>query len=229
MKAKCTATLLLLLLTAGVVAAEPETVVGDYVEARSALVFTCGCFFSGESVTAGREAILAWRIREGTWGGVPLNNLSVVAVLGGAENLIHRDTPRKSALYLDASANKKERDALLALFTHHFAHLLGDVVSVQVAPIVWHVGGEAHDVMIEGKIEVSIRKSQPEDAHPGAQLWDEPFISLTDAMLATMQAYTYQDTVLNVRWQNFEPRITGYFGTFTLPARSSSRALIERG
>jgi len=32
---------------------------GDYVEARSNEVYTCGCLYSGQMTTAGREAILS--------------------------------------------------------------------------------------------------------------------------------------------------------------------------
>ena len=54
---------------------------GDYVEARSADVWTGPCFANAEMGLAGQEAILAWRVREGGWGGVPLAGLSVVGVV----------------------------------------------------------------------------------------------------------------------------------------------------
>src|SRR5690606_10789197 len=44
-------------------------VTGEYVEARTAEVFAGGCIMSSEAETIGRQAILAWRIDEGTYQG----------------------------------------------------------------------------------------------------------------------------------------------------------------
>ena len=52
---------------------------GDYIEARSADVYTGPCFANGEVGLVGNEAILAWRINEGEWRGSSLNGLGVVA------------------------------------------------------------------------------------------------------------------------------------------------------
>jgi hypothetical protein len=54
---------------------------GDYIEARSADVYTGPCFANGEVGLVGNEAILAWRIKEGDWRGTSLNGLGVVAVV----------------------------------------------------------------------------------------------------------------------------------------------------
>ena len=37
-----------------------STIVGDYVEARTASVFAGACHYNGELVTTGRDAIMAW-------------------------------------------------------------------------------------------------------------------------------------------------------------------------
>jgi len=221
MKTKYVILWLFFLSTAGVLMAEPKPVIGDYIEARSSHVYTCGCLYSGEEVTSGREAILGWHIQEGTWQGVQLNNLSLVAVLISEENLgINQDIPRQSILYLDADANEQEKSALLALITHHFFSILGDVYSVHTAPIIWEADSEAPWVMIPGKVEVSVRAAQPEDAHLGSHKWYDPFIPLTQETLATTKYYSYQDNDLDINWWDFEPRIAGYFGTFVLPKES---------
>ena len=58
-------------------------ITGDYLEARSNHVLTCGCLFSGEMVTDGREAILAWKFDGGSYQGALLEGVKVVAVLNG--------------------------------------------------------------------------------------------------------------------------------------------------
>ncbi len=207
------------ILIADITLAQRPEVTGDYVEARSSHVYTCGCLFSGEEVTSGRQAILSWRIHEGIWNGVPLNNLSVVAVLSGEENLgMPGDISRRSTLYLDANASDREANALLDLFRSRFSRLLGNTVAVHTVPIMWEFPEENPWIVIPGKLEVAVRPARPEDAHPGSRLWYEPFVSLSESTLATTMAYSYQDTDLDLRWEDFENRIAGYFGRFTFPS-----------
>src|SRR6266568_4671645 len=54
---------------------------GDYVEVRSADVYTGPCFANSEVDLEGKQAILTWKIRNGSWNGVNLDGLSVVAVV----------------------------------------------------------------------------------------------------------------------------------------------------
>ena len=52
---------------------------GAYVEARTAEVFAGGCVINGEAATTGREALMAWKVDRGSFEGVSLNGLAVVA------------------------------------------------------------------------------------------------------------------------------------------------------
>ena len=52
--------------------AENTAVKGDYVEVRTASVFTGACHFNGEVVTTGREAIMAWNFTSGRWNGTEM-------------------------------------------------------------------------------------------------------------------------------------------------------------
>src|SRR5918997_2889835 len=62
--------------------AEADGVRGVYVEARTASVFAGACHYNGELTTAGREAVLAWSVKEGSWGGVELAGVRAVAGVG---------------------------------------------------------------------------------------------------------------------------------------------------
>ncbi|MGH8429761.1 MAG: hypothetical protein ACREUF_05090, partial [Solimonas sp.] len=55
------------------VGASGSEIKGDYVEVRTAEVFTGGCIMGSEGEVSGREAILAWRIKEGSVQGVALD------------------------------------------------------------------------------------------------------------------------------------------------------------
>src|SRR5580765_204525 len=67
--------------------AENTSIKGDYVEVRTASVFTGACHFNGEVVTTGREAIMAWNFASGQWNGTNLAGLKAIAVVSSDENL----------------------------------------------------------------------------------------------------------------------------------------------
>src|SRR6266704_4512878 len=92
------------------------TVTGEYVEARTAEVFTGGCIMSSEADTVGKQAVLAWKVDRGSFNGIALDGLSVVAALSGDVNLgIHeiggQRATVKSAVVVDARANAAQRIA----------------------------------------------------------------------------------------------------------------------
>ncbi|HEY7056879.1 MAG TPA: DUF1326 domain-containing protein, partial [Vicinamibacterales bacterium] len=60
---------------------------GDYVEARTAEVYAGGCIMGSEGEPSGREAILAWHVKDGQMNGVPLDGLSIVAVVAADTSL----------------------------------------------------------------------------------------------------------------------------------------------
>src|SRR5476651_414102 len=64
-----------------------HTVTGSYVEARTAEVFTGGCIMNSEAETMGKQAVLAWKVDRGSFNGITLDGLSVVAAISGDRNL----------------------------------------------------------------------------------------------------------------------------------------------
>src|SRR6516225_7384513 len=73
--------------TVSIAAGGKGTVSGQYVEARTAEVFTGGCIMGSEAETMGKQAVLAWKIDRGAVNGVSVDGLSVVAALAGDVNL----------------------------------------------------------------------------------------------------------------------------------------------
>src|SRR5262249_62357065 len=63
------------------------TVSGAYVEARTAEVFTGGCIMNSEAETMGKQALLAWKVDKGSFNGIAIDGLSVVAALAADRNL----------------------------------------------------------------------------------------------------------------------------------------------
>src|SRR6266487_5528829 len=56
-------------------------IAGDYLEVRSCDVYTGPCFANAEMGLTGKEGILVWSVREGTWNGIKLDGLNVIAVV----------------------------------------------------------------------------------------------------------------------------------------------------
>jgi hypothetical protein len=108
--------LCLVLLCAGTGAAGAEGIQGDYIEARTADVFTGPCFSNAEVFIHGNRAVIAWKVTEGSWKGVDLGGLCVAAAVNGTTTF-SQDQPEKATavLILDSSADSRQRAALADL------------------------------------------------------------------------------------------------------------------
>src|ERR1700752_4927947 len=87
--------------------ASAEQIRGDYIETRSADVYTGQCFANGEVNLVGNEAILAWHVQSGSWSGVPLDGLTVGAAVEARATLgdpYANPYPAKSVLLVDDQA-----------------------------------------------------------------------------------------------------------------------------
>jgi len=87
---------------------------GDYVEARNADVYTGPCFSNAEVLIYGKQAVLAWKVNEGSWNGVDLAGLCVAAAVKG-NTTFSEDNPAeaRSVLIVDSRANSRQREALI--------------------------------------------------------------------------------------------------------------------
>ncbi len=139
-------TLLLSLLASAPLCFAGPSVSGDYLEARTSDVYTGPCFANSEVNLAGREAVMAWRVREGAWKGVPVAGLSVVAVVRAAATLGDPEplTPSLSphaVLLVDERADPAQREALVGFAREMAGDLLSNVVAVESEPIRISVEG----------------------------------------------------------------------------------------
>ena len=217
MKQLATVTWVSLLCALPLAAGEAPAISGDYVEARSNEVYTCGCLYSGQMTTAGREAILAWRITSGDYEGTPLAGVKVAAVVVGDANLGAYEAPRRTALYLDEAASDAQRRAVVALWQRAYSQALGKIASVHQVPISFTRESDTTRLSIPNLVEVQARKARlPEDAHPGSFLWYGPFLPLRSSCLATALNYEYSGMDFQHQWQDLMPSINGYLGEFAL-------------
>ena len=70
--------LLATLTAATAFAVSQPAIKGDYLEVRSCDIYTGPCFANAEMGTAGKEAMLVWSVKEGSWQGTSLDGLTTV-------------------------------------------------------------------------------------------------------------------------------------------------------
>src|SRR5271154_906125 len=94
-------------------AAGTNHIKGDYVEARTADVYTGPCFSNAEVFITGHQAVMAWKVTEGSWRGVELDGLTVAAAVVGTTTFSEDDAKAaRSVLLVDKKATPAQRKAL---------------------------------------------------------------------------------------------------------------------
>jgi hypothetical protein len=126
-------------------AARGADIQGDYLEARTADIYTGPCFSNAEIFITGNHAVMAWKVTSGSFEGVDLKGLSVAAAVRGSTTF-SEDRPEQatSILIVDERADSRQREALLALAKSLAGDRLKRVVDVKVSRISLKI--EAHDV-----------------------------------------------------------------------------------
>jgi len=206
------------------VAASAGKIRGDYIETRSADVYTGTCVANSEVNLTGTEAILAWHIKEGSWNGVPLDGLGVVGVVKANATLGDPFTspyPAKSVLIVDSRANAEQQTALKAFAQSMAGDLLKNIVKVESTPIQVEVGeGDRHGYakLTAGSLaQIETRSLHGKDHLCGNE--DVYYQPLTELMHA-MPAFTLNDEFtgrgLGVTWK-LNGKRSSFVGNFSYP------------
>src|SRR5215468_574505 len=120
---------------------------GEYIESRTADVYTGPCFANSEVNLTGKEAVLAWHVDKGTWQNVSLDGLSVAAVVRASATLgdaFSNPLPAKAVLIVDERANAAQRAALVNFAQAQAGKLLSNVVATETQPIRFTVDASKH-------------------------------------------------------------------------------------
>lgn len=182
---------------------------GDYVETRSANVYTGPCVANAEAGLTGDQAIMAWRIREGSWKGVKLDGLGVVGVAKAKATLgdpYLNPYPAKSVLIVDSRANGRQRAALEAFARTMAPELLRNVVKVESAAIRLVLGeGESHgsaELQAGNLARVKARRIGAKDHLCGNEhVYYPPLTELSHAMPAYTITDEFNGSGLGVSWR----------------------------
>jgi hypothetical protein len=195
---------------------------GDYVEARTADVYTGPCFANGEANQVGDLAVFGWSIEKGTWQGVALDGLSVVGVVKasgtlGIEGSIY---PVKSVLIVDERANPEQRLALKSFAQRMGGDLLQSIVRVEYQPIAFKLKNDnphsATASLDAGLAQIETRAiTGADDICHNEVTFYPPLTRLDHAMPAYTLANRFEGKGLDTVWSSPGKR-SAFVGTFHL-------------
>lgn len=208
----------------------PETDIepaGTYVEARTASVFAGACHYNSELVTAGREALLAWRFESGRVAGVDLAGLEVMAAVASSENL-SQGASRRSVLYVDAQASEEQRETIVEWVRARHGESLGELVAVETVTVDVQFDGERYTANAGNALQLSGGLlPDRECCKMPYDVWYQPFTPIAGRIVGNSERFAWNETRLARAFETRE-RNDAFVGTFGLGAGGSCCAMPSR-
>jgi hypothetical protein len=201
---------------------QAQQIRGDYIETRSADVYTGPCFANGEVNLAGHEAILAWRVKEGSWDGVRLDGLGVVGVVRANATLgdsYSNPYPANAVLIVDDKASAEQQKALTSFAQAMAGNLFKNVVRVEAAPIQMDIrhdsGHYGKTVLQAGNLAGIETRSLSDKDHlcGNEEVYYPPLVPMSHAMPAVAVRDQYSGPGLGVVWE-FHGKRSAFVGSF---------------
>jgi hypothetical protein len=193
---------------------------GDYIETRSADVYTGQCFANGEVNLAGKEAILAWHVQSGSWDGVALDGLTIAAAVHAKATLgdpYGNPYPAQAVLLVDDQANPQQSAALVSFAKQMGGELLKNVDQTLAAPMEMIVNHERHGVALlrAGQFAtVQTRALGDKDHVCGNEVtFYPPLTAVAHSMPAVAVTDAYRGPGLGESWDTHGRR-SAFVGTF---------------
>lgn len=195
---------------------------GDYVEARTADVWTGPCFANAEVGFGGDMAVFGWKVKQGAWDGATLDGLAVVAAIRASHTLgdpTRSAYPVKSILIVDERADLGQRRALEKFARHMGGDLLQDVVRVEFKPIEFNFDhGNVHSVravVAAGDLAKIETRAIHEGDHicTNESVYYNPLTRLDHAMPGVAVTHNFRGEGLDANWSTPHKR-SAFVGTF---------------
>jgi hypothetical protein len=193
---------------------------GDYIETRSADVYTGQCFANGEVNLAGKEAILAWHVQSGSWDGVALDGLTIAAAVRARATLgdpYGNPYPAQAVLLVDDQATPQQGAALVSFARQMGGELLKNVDQMLAAPMEMIVNHERHGVALlrAGQfVTIQTRSLGDKDHVCGNEVtFYPPLTPLTHSMPAVAVTDAYRGPGLGESWDTHGRR-SAFVGAF---------------
>lgn len=211
----------LLALCLVVPAATAQQISGDYLESRSADVYVAQCFANGEVGLNGKQALLAWHVRSGSWQGQNLQGLSVVAAVRTQATLgdpFANPYPARAVLLVDERATPAQREALVAFARHMAPQLLSSIERVLPVPVSLTLAGDGMarraDLRAGKFAAIETRPISTGDHICGNETtYYPPLVHLAHSMPAVALTDEYSGPGLGISWDSHGKR-SAFIGTF---------------
>src|SRR5437870_3693816 len=198
-----------------------QQISGDYLETRSADIYTGQCFANAEVNLVGKEAILAWHVQSGSWNGVSLQGLTVAAAVranGTLGDPYEDPYPAKAVLLVDDQATVPQQAALVSFAKRMGGELLSNVEQVIPTQMELVVNAEHHGAAMlrAGRFAtVQTRSIGGQDHLCGNEVtFYPPLTELAHSMPAVALTDTYNGPGLGVSWDLHGKR-SAFVGTFS--------------
>jgi len=212
--------LIALFVTLFSIALSAQQIRGDYIETRSADVYTGQCFANGEVNLVGKEAILAWHVQTGSWDGVALDGLTIAAAVRAQATLgdpYGNPYPAEAVLLVDDQATPQQSAALVSFAHQMGGELLKNVGQTLPAPMEMIVNHERHGVALlrAGQFAtVQTRSLGDKDHVCGNEVtFYPPLTPVAHSMPAVAVTDAYRGPGLGESWDSHGRR-SAFVGTF---------------
>ncbi len=138
----------------------------------------CPCEFAQPPTSGECDGILAWRIRDGAYGNVKLDGLSVLAVAYFKGN-IWAGAKATMGIFIDERANPEQREALQLIFGGRaggwpgmFAQSIAEVRGIEFAKIEFDVAGDLSTwrASVPGRVEALAEALSGPTTPPGQRV-----------------------------------------------------------
>ena len=198
------------------------TISGDYLEVRSCDVYTGPCFANAEVGLTGKEGMLVWSVREGSWNGVKLDGLNVIAIVrtdGTLGDLRYQPRSGKAVLIVDMLATPKQREALAGLARSLAGGLINEVAEVKTAPMEVAIGTCGNkgcaSVKAGNLVQITTRCLGSKDHLCGnEETFYPPLTEVTGAYPVFTELASFDGRGLDLTWALVEKR-NAFLGHFT--------------
>lgn len=199
-----------------------ESVTGTYVEARTCQVYTGPCFANGEIGSAGKQAVMVWKMIGGSSGGVDLSGQSVAVVVRASHTMGFRGlndaTSRKAIVVVNASADDQTAAALRDFVRLQTGLQDEEIVAAYTADIAmeFDLTNLTAAVTVDGFAHLEARKARKGDCICSNESAYYPPLT---ALRGFVPGVTIEGEIsarrLGSRWSIPDSR-TAYLGTFAV-------------
>ncbi|MCS6852333.1 MAG: DUF1326 domain-containing protein [Gemmataceae bacterium] len=192
---------------------------GQYVEARTCDVYVGACFANADTSLTGKNAVIGWKVEEGTFEGIKLDGLGVVAVLSTSDTLgLKQSGISRAVIIVDEKANSAQRDALVRFAREQGGELLGNVVAIRSAAVELDIcgcKGGSCAILRAGPARITTRciDYDHEKACSNDINFYPPLARGVKAQSAMALEHSFTGTELNETWKDSERR-GAYVGSF---------------